>query len=875
MTNNFSNIRQSNYKVSIIIPVYNVERYLRSCLDSLLMQTIDFKDMEILLINDGSTDRSLLICKEYAEFYPNIKVFDKENEGVSKTRNLGLDVATGKYIMYLDADDMLTETVVKSVTDFFDMHYDDVDMVTYPEKAYLPDGNTRPLHLRYKVLKKTGIYDAKESPFLFQVRLNIAVKNQFQNNIRFDEELGYHEDQKYCGEILKDKLKLGFVAGCEYKYIIHDGSITGENTNPLVLFEPTTKYWEELFASFEAEVPQYYQSLFVHDMSWKLSQNCLLPYYLHGWEFDTQVNRLWKLLEKVDVDLIMKHPSLDNFHRYFFLEKKKNNDITPMAQEGEFSLIHKDKKIFSKKSFELIFSKCKFYENKLLVLCTLKSQFFNFVEKPEIYVVENECDMHLLDCHLSPMSYYKCKTVTNNFYGFYYDCNLEKIHNFRFVVKVDGLLYDTHFYMMPTSPFVLCNEIVRGDYIIRRNDNMFLVEKGTNAAKAEILEKNDLIIKEKNLSAYQLRRVGRRFANQRIWIYYDCKGVYYDNGYLQFMHDFEKEDGIKRYYILNNELNTCRELFDERHLPYVVSFGSELHKSLFINVEKIITGYIEEVNLYAFPAAEKKYFMDIMNVEFVYLQHGILHATLPWKYTPERIEVDKVLASSTFEIRNFHEKYHFRKEDIIPYGMPRFEMLNKEVKPTNRILFAPSWRMYLIGQCIDTVWQLTDDKFVSSKYFIEFQNFLNSDRLAKLLEENDLYLDFKIHPIFRPYLKHFEITSDRISVAENHVQDEEYCMFITDFSSYVFNFAYLNRPIMYYVPDWMEFEAGLNQYRELDLPFEEAFGDFVQTAEEALDSLEKIIKNNLKPEEKYQKRMSEFFVPIENCIEKIYQTLLD
>ncbi len=862
------------YRVSLIIPVYNVEKYLRRCLDSLIVQTIDFDEMEILLINDGSKDGSLGICKEYANIYDNIKVFDKENEGVSKTRNFGLDKASGKYIMYLDSDDMLTESTIKTVLDFFDKHYDEVDVVTYPEKAYLPNGTTRPLHIRYKILNKTGIYDMKKLPFLFQVRLNIAVKNQFENNVKFDEDMGYHEDQKYCSEMLRDKLKLGFVNGCEYKYIIHDDSITGENTNPIALFEPTTKYWEELFASFNESVPQYYQSLFVHDMGWKLSQNCLLPYYLHGKEFETQCNRLWKLLERVDVDLIMKHPSLDGFHRFYFLEKKKNANITPVVMDDKFLLMHKNEALLKKNTMELIFNKLREKDGKILIQCTAKSQVFNFMGAPKVYVLENGTKKKALNPYLSPMSYYKCKTMVGRFYGFYYEFDLSEINSFKFIVELDGIEYGTHYYMMPTSPFVVCDEIIRGDYSIKFANNEFKVQNIGSERKKEIETHNNMLIKSHNGEAYNLRKISARYTNQNVWLYYDCKGVYSDNGYLQFIHDFDKEDGVKRYYVLNNDLDTCRELFEDRHLPYVVTFGSELHQNLFLRAKKIVTAFIEEVNIYPFDATNKKYYMDIMNQEIIYLQHGILHATLPWKYTPERIEIDKVLASSGFEVKNFHEKYCFRKEDIMPYGMPRFEMLDRNVKKKNRILFAPSWRMYLIGKCVNTVWQLTDDKFVASKYFIEFENFLNSKRLEKMLEENDLYIDFKIHPIFVPYLKHFNITNSRVSVAENHVEDEEYCMFITDFSSYVFNFAYLNSAIMYYVPDILEFEAGLNQYRELDLPFEEAFGDFAQTADEALDMLEKSIKNGFKMEEKYQKRIDEFFLDIENSTEKIYQYMI-
>lgn len=92
-------------KISIIVPVYNVEKYLEQCIKSIIEQTL--KEIEIILINDGSTDKSIEICNEYAKFDKRITVIDKKNTGVSDTRNVGIDIATGEYIMFVDSDDWL------------------------------------------------------------------------------------------------------------------------------------------------------------------------------------------------------------------------------------------------------------------------------------------------------------------------------------------------------------------------------------------------------------------------------------------------------------------------------------------------------------------------------------------------------------------------------------------------------------------------------------------------------------------------------------------------------------------------------------------------------------------------------------------------
>lgn len=107
-------MERSSPKVSIIVPVYNVENYIAKCLDSLVHQTI--KDIEILVINDGSTDSSAKIVEEYAKKYPSlIKAFNKENGGLSDARNYGLDRVSGDFIGFVDSDDYVTATMFEEM----------------------------------------------------------------------------------------------------------------------------------------------------------------------------------------------------------------------------------------------------------------------------------------------------------------------------------------------------------------------------------------------------------------------------------------------------------------------------------------------------------------------------------------------------------------------------------------------------------------------------------------------------------------------------------------------------------------------------------------------------------------------------------------
>ncbi|NLJ70782.1 MAG: glycosyltransferase [Clostridiaceae bacterium] len=130
----------ADYKLSIIVPVYNVEKYLRECMSSILDQP--HMDCEIILVNDGSTDSSGMICNEYKESF--IKIIHKENGGPSSARNAGLQVAKGQYIAFLDSDDRLANGSIGSITEWID--YSDADICFMEANVlFYPNGKMKSL----------------------------------------------------------------------------------------------------------------------------------------------------------------------------------------------------------------------------------------------------------------------------------------------------------------------------------------------------------------------------------------------------------------------------------------------------------------------------------------------------------------------------------------------------------------------------------------------------------------------------------------------------------------------------------------------------------------------------------------------------------
>lgn len=126
-------------KVSVIVPVYNTEQYLKECVDSLLKQTLT--DLEIILIDDGSPDNSACICDEYAKLDSRVKVIHKENGGLSSARNAALDICKGEYIGFVDSDDFVEPTMFEELYNSAINYNSDISICalsTFSEKSIIP-----------------------------------------------------------------------------------------------------------------------------------------------------------------------------------------------------------------------------------------------------------------------------------------------------------------------------------------------------------------------------------------------------------------------------------------------------------------------------------------------------------------------------------------------------------------------------------------------------------------------------------------------------------------------------------------------------------------------------------------------------------------
>ena len=213
-------------KISVIIPVYNTEKYLKRCLDSVIAQ--EYKDLELVIINDGSTDNSEQLINEYKTKYPElISYYNKENTGVADTRNFGIKKAKGEYIMFLDSDDYIDTALLKNLEDYINKN---IDLIKFKLQRVNEEGETLEIVPGATFEETTGeegfnkLYSTDvllDSPCVYLIKKEILTKNNLKFMVGTE-----HEDFGLVPFIIvlaKTMVSVNFYG---YYYIQSENSIT-------------------------------------------------------------------------------------------------------------------------------------------------------------------------------------------------------------------------------------------------------------------------------------------------------------------------------------------------------------------------------------------------------------------------------------------------------------------------------------------------------------------------------------------------------------------------------------------------------------------------------------------------------------------------
>lgn len=256
-------------KVTIVIPVYNTENYLDKCLSSVINQT--FSDIKIVIINDGSTDKSLEVCKKYAVSDKRITLIDKDNEGVSVARNIGIYLAEGEWIYFLDSDDFLDLNTIECL--FLEAKASDCDVIQFGLRSYkdlvLVREKKPSTKKEYKNLKI--FLDKNELKPISACLHFFKLKPIKENNILFNINLRHCEDMLFVYSVYCHVHKMLVLDKVFYNQILSPNSASRKPIKIKVLYDSLlflselTKYVKEnkLESEFNQELKNLSKMIFI------------------------------------------------------------------------------------------------------------------------------------------------------------------------------------------------------------------------------------------------------------------------------------------------------------------------------------------------------------------------------------------------------------------------------------------------------------------------------------------------------------------------------------------------------------------------------------------------------------------------------------
>lgn len=880
-------MNEYKYDLSIIIPIYNAEKLLAETLDSVLAQKGKFT-YEVLMIDDGSQDKSAEICQKYAAEHKNFKYIHQDNSGVSKTRNKGMDLAAGKYIMFLDADDLLKRHTLSNIVKNFNKYYDQADILTYP--IFVKEFDEIRDHIRSVNYAKSGVMDIKKHPYFNQTTINTVVKNLPKGEkIYFNEKLTFAEDAMFNTAMIvrKDKIIISREGG--YLYRRESSSLSTDSANPVQSAQMLLEYCETMMKLAHSDASRaYIESILFYEISWRFTSRGLYPLHLKGVAKKKWYDRFDKIMDFISPKTIGASPYLNRYHINYFLYEYKKKQISVSNDEKGIYYKADGKVVYSYNRFKLLFNKIKIVDDHLHLEGILYNRGYLFTkDKLALIVKVNEQEINVPLTDDIPADYYRTTFKSAVFYRFQLNLKLDRTATYQFWVKYNDQFYETNHEF---SDFVIFKRYLKMN-IATQDGHVVTYQRTSLGDTFEISTTNNpqgIKNYEKRLTAKIRKRKGYRrlltilnfldpFYNKRkIWLYNDRIGVF-DNGYAQFMNDMNKNDNIERFYVYSEEDSDHPKI---KAIPKNkrVLRNTNKHRILFVYSSMVLTSYSALLDYSPFNEATFNFVYVRLKYKLAYLQHGILHGHLPKYYSKDKTEIDYFVVSSDFERDNLINFYGYKKANILTTGMPRLKDASekREVKKSNKILYAPSWRSSITDSIgiEDRIWQINNEAFAKTTYYKNIAAFLYDEKLHKILEKHNYTLDVKMHPNFISVLSLFPSRGPiDVIKPDDIINIEEYKLLITDFSSFLFDFAQAHTAMMFYYPDYNEFICGNHTYNKLDLDLSK----YVHTYKDP-QALIKAIDHDIKGGFKLSKTAINYFDKLlykaDNNAEKIYQILI-
>ena len=660
------------FRFSVIISIYNTGRYLDDSIGSLLNQTIGFKNIQVILINDGSDDDSEIICLKYKKEFPSNIIYIKiEHSGVSRARNIGLSYAKGSYINFLDADDKWDSESFRLAYLFFKMNKD-LDIIGCRIK-YFESKNI--FHfLDYKFYKTRIVnlireYDCIQLSASSSFFRASAIKSE-----KFEENIFSGEDVRFISNILLIKPKLGLIREAIYYYRKRADSTSAiQNTEKNINYyfstiELVQQYLINKSKELYDEIPPFIQFYIGYEVLFRLMSR---PYkFLDSTDYDKYCKLIEGLLKQIEDKYILEQKVLSSRLQIFALSKKYNRDMRENIILKEHSFIYSAHVLvnFQKYLNNIIWRKLEIKDNELY----LEGQDNCWMPRSNYYYFSKLGDKKFFPRY-NYYSGYDFETMyglieKGRIVAFSIPLDNNEVQNLRFYLSYLGNIIEI---FPSTGAFTHIPPIINSYYssknyiLTKENNRVLYIFKYNKYLEEQFEEKYSLKLKELNKD-YIIK-----FRQNNIkWLINDRSDQAGDNGefFFRYLNSINPQ-GIKFYFIIKKN---CSDYKRMKQFGKIIDLHSQNYLKMFLKADKIISSVFDSWVYNPF-GDDEKYIRDLPHFDFVFLQSGIIKDDLSEYLNMRKMNISLLITSSKYEYNSiFRFNYGYNRNNVILTGLSRF-----------------------------------------------------------------------------------------------------------------------------------------------------------------------------------------------------------
>ncbi|WP_139651413.1 bifunctional glycosyltransferase/CDP-glycerol:glycerophosphate glycerophosphotransferase [Raoultibacter phocaeensis] len=900
----------ADYLFTVVVPIYNVEPYLEETLESIVCQTVGFREnIQLVLVNDGSPDGCGRICERYLRRYPeNVVYVEQENAGVSAACNVGLSHARGAFVNFMGADDKWSEGTFEEAAEFFNEH-PDVTLVSYRMVFFEAAGGDHILNFKYangtQLIDIRKRFDCPQMEGGPTIMLRSAIPED-----AFRGELAFQEDTKLVSSIILTSGCYGALSKSTYYYrkrlaatAATDSSTRGYEWHFNSLhgcFNELIELSEKLYG----EVIPYVQFLIMYDLQWRLGYDSFVSNLSDGLKKEyTQlmVNLLRLTSDQVintqrNISLCDKLYAMALRHGLTFEQAQSCIEVigknvyflppiaTPVGEPSPMTALTS-----LKESTKSIIHTTELRDNTLRVMGTINCLLPIDKLKLRMGVDEKYVEIPLVQWeHTGGISSF----MENNYFCFpSFDVRVP-INDHQvvsFELNVAGKWVDsTPVFCRFTFLSTIKSYHYERPYLVRRTQDGL----GIKIEKRELSYQEQLTLDERytsgipeHIMSKKLKRMRKdaikrrhKGSSRETWIIMDHLFDARDNGRILFEYiERHPVDGVDAYFALSKRSPHFKQL---EHKKNVVDRDSLRYKELFLDADKVIVSHNDEFVYRPFSHANN-YMNDIENYKLVFLQHGVLLHDLS-KYLRKTVSgIDAFFASSEVERENLVKgNYLYDEHDVRLAGQPRFDLIVSKEKQEKLILVMPTWRSELVLPFEDDgeerMGRRKNPQFSKSDFCRFYNDFFNDTKINATLCRNGYRMVLCLHPALTQQREDFEAGGPVSVLSEFDYADmfNKACLLITDYSSVACDFALRGKPVVYNHFDYAEYFESPDRNNESYDYQKQGFGPICEDKNVLVETVCAYIENNCVREEKYDKRVESFgFVSPGTCCANVVKAI--